>query len=54
MNTTYNWGKGLDYIELDCSQGILFFILVCISFFILMEIQGGIILTLGVKMLPVR
>lgn len=53
-NTTCNWEKELDYIELGCSRGILVFILVCISFFILMEIQGAIILTLDVEMLPVR
>lgn len=54
MNTMCNWEKELDYIELGCSQGILVFILVCISFFILMEIQGAIILTLDVEMLPVK
>ena len=54
MNTMCNCGKGLDYVELECPHGILVFILVCISFFKLMEIQGAIILTLSVGMLPVR
>ena len=53
MNITCNWGKESDYTELECPQGILVFILVCMSFFVLMEIQEAIIPTLGVEMLPV-